>query len=87
MPVHHTDTLAGFCHQEHPELAVLCVPEDAANALAQQLAALGIRAFWNFSHGDLKLSDPDIAVENVYLADSLLTLTDGLRAADEQPRG
>ncbi len=87
MPVHHTDTLAGFCHQEHPELAVLCVPEDAANALAQQLAALGIRAFWNFSHGDLKLSDPDIAVENVYLADSLLTLTYGLRAADEQPRG
>lgn len=83
MPVHHTDTLTGFCHQEHPELAVLCVPEDAANALAQQLVTLGIRAFWNFSHGDLKLDDPAVAVENVYLADSLLTLTYSLRSAEE----
>ncbi len=83
MPVHHTDTLAGFCHQEQPELAVLCVPEAAASALAQQLAELGIRAFWNFSHADLHLDHPDILVENVYLADSLLTLTYGLRNADE----
>ncbi len=78
MPVHHTDTLAGFCHQEHPELAVICVPENAAPALAQKLAALGVRAFWNFSHGDLRIDDPDILIENVHLADSLLTLTYGL---------
>ena len=83
MPVHHTDTLAGFCHQEHPEIAVLCVPESAAPALAQQLVQLGIRAFWNFSHGDLHLDTPGVYVENVYLADSLLTLTYGLRAAED----
>ena len=78
MPVHHTDTLSGFCHQEHPELAILCVPENAAPALAQKLVALGVRAFWNFSHGDLHFDDPAILVENVHLADSLLTLTYGL---------
>ncbi len=78
MPVHHTDTLAGFCHQEHPELAVICVPEAAAPALAQKLISLGVRAFWNFSHGDLRVDDPAILVENVHLADSLLTLTYGL---------
>lgn len=78
MPVHHADTLAGFCHQEHPELAVICVPESAAPALAQKLVALGVRAFWNFSHGDLRIEDPTVLVENVHLADSLLTLTYGL---------
>ncbi|MBR3268284.1 MAG: redox-sensing transcriptional repressor Rex [Oscillospiraceae bacterium] len=78
MPVHHTDTLAGFCHQEHPELAVICVPESAAPALAQKLVTLGVRAFWNFSHGDLRIENPEILVENVHLADSLLTLTYGL---------
>ncbi len=78
MPVHHADTLAGFCHQEHPELAVICVPESAAPALAQKLVDLGVRAFWNFSHGDLRIENPEILVENVHLADSLLTLTYGL---------
>lgn len=78
MPVHHANTLSGFCHQEHPELAILCVPEAAAPALAQQLVGLGIHAFWNFSHGDLHVEDPAILVENVHLADSLLTLTYGL---------
>lgn len=78
MPVHHMDTLGGFCHQEHPELAILCIPESAAPALAQQLVEYGVRAFWNFSHGDLHFEDPAILVENVHLADSLLTLTYGL---------
>ena len=85
MPIHHTDTLAGFCHQEKPELAVLCVPEQAAPVIAQQLVALGIRSFWNFSHGDLHFDDPAILVENVHLADSLLTLTYGLRQQEAHP--
>lgn len=79
MPIHHTDTLSGFCRQEHPELAILCVPEQAAPRIAKQLSGLGVRAFWNFSHGDLQLDEPGILVENVHLADSLLTLTYGLQ--------
>lgn len=78
MPIHHTDTLPGFCHQERPELAILCVPEHAASGVAQQLVDLNVRAFWNFSHGDLHFDDPAILVENVHLTDSLLTLTYGL---------
>lgn len=78
MPIHHTDTLEGFCHMEHPELAVLCLPEDAAPPIAQRLEKLGIRAFWNFSHADLHLESDSCVVENVYLDDSLLTLAYGL---------
>jgi len=87
MPIHHSDTLSGFCHQEHPELAVLCVPEAVAPVLAQKLISLGVRAFWNFSHSDLRIDDPDIIVENVHLADSLLTLTYGLGHDLQENRG
>ncbi len=78
MPIHHTDTLEGFCHMEHPVLAVLCLPEDAAPPIAQRLEKLGILAFWNFSHADLHLENEAAMVENVYLDDSLLTLGYGL---------
>ena len=78
MPVHHTDTLEGFCRMEHPELAVLCIPRDAAHSMAERLVQLGIRAFWNFSQADLLLSDPDIMIENVFLGDSLSLLAYGL---------
>ena len=86
MPIHHTDTLDGFCHMEHPELAVLCLPEDAAPAIAQRLRVLGIRAFWNFSHADLHLDNTACAVENVYLDDSLLTLAYGLSHLETEDR-
>ncbi len=78
MPIHHTDTLDGFCRMEKPVMAVLCIPRDAAPQMAEHLVSLGIRAFWNFSHADLILSDPDILIENVYLEDSLSTLAYGL---------
>ncbi|MCQ2416870.1 MAG: redox-sensing transcriptional repressor Rex [Oscillospiraceae bacterium] len=78
MQVHHTDTLSGFCRQESPELAILCVPENAAAELANKLVSFGVRAFWNFSHSNLHFEDDAVLVENVHLADSLMTLTYGL---------
>jgi len=83
MPVHHIDTLAGFCHQEHPEIAILCVPDSAVQQLAEKLCTLGVKAFWNFTHCDLQLADPSVLVENVHLADSLLMLTFGLHRDDQ----
>ena len=69
------DKLGEFCAAEKPIMAVLCIPESAAHELADTLTGLGIRAFWNFSHYDLKLSHKDIIVENVHLGDSILTLS------------
>lgn len=70
-PMHR---LADFCRQYQPEVAVLCIPKGAAQELADQLLALGIRGFWNFSHFDLRINNPHIIVENVHLGDSLMTL-------------
>lgn len=67
--------LDSFCRKHKPDVAVLCIPKEAAKALAEQLIELGIHGFWNFSHYDLSLNHEGIVVENVHLGDSLMTLT------------
>ncbi|MBR1663252.1 MAG: redox-sensing transcriptional repressor Rex [Ruminococcus sp.] len=73
--VRHTDELEFFCRTHKPEVAVLCIPKDNTQAIAEQLVGLGVKAFWNFSHYDLSVDHENIVVENVHLGDSLLTLT------------
>ena len=66
--------LEAFCKQRRPDIAILCIPKEAAKAVAPMLVRHGIRGFWNFSHYDLALDYDGIAVENVHLGDSLSTL-------------
>ncbi len=74
IPIMPMETLASFCQQHKPSVAVLCIPKDAAQALADELISVGIGGFWNFSHFDLRIKDPNVIVENVHLGDSLMTL-------------
>jgi len=71
------DRLEDFCGSNHPIAAIHCVPDSAAQEIADRLVALGVKAFWNFTHFILSLIyyKEDIAVENVHLGDSLMTLT------------
>jgi redox-sensing transcriptional repressor len=55
------------------EIALLCVPEAAAQIAAEKLAAAGIRGILNFAPAALKLP-PEVAVRNVYVADELRAL-------------
>lgn len=64
-----------FCKENQPVIAILCIPKAAAQGVADKLIKLGIHAFWNFSHYDLRIDYEDVVVENVHLGDSLLTLT------------
>ena len=75
LPIRHTDGLFDFCKDNSPVVAVLCIPSSAAETLAPQLVNLGIKGFWNFSHYDISANHPDVAVENVHLSDSLMTLS------------
>jgi len=65
--------LESFCSEHKPKLAILCIPENNAQALAEKLVGFGVSGFWNFSHVDLRL-DESVTVENVHLGDSLMTL-------------
>ncbi|SEL34504.1 redox-sensing transcriptional repressor Rex [Ruminococcus albus] len=73
--IRHTDEIEEFCKDEHPVIAVLCIPKANTQAIADKLVELGIKSFWNFSHYDLTIDHKGIEVENVHLGDSLLTLT------------
>lgn len=67
-----------FCVAYKPVCAVLCIPKNSAQYVANSLVDLGVKAFWNFSHYDLKMEHESIIVENVHLGDSLMTLAYGL---------
>jgi redox-sensing transcriptional repressor len=55
------------------EIALLCVPPEAAQQAAEKLAASGIRGIVNFASAALKLP-PEIPVRNVYVTDELRAL-------------
>lgn len=73
--VKSVDELEDFL-KEHGEVsvAILTVPKEGAQAIADRLAACGIRGIWNFAPEDLEEMD-DVIVENIRLTDSLLTLS------------
>ena len=56
------------------EIALLCVPAEAAQAVAEKCVAAGILGILNFAPVALSLP-PEIAVRNMYVADELRSLT------------
>lgn len=75
LPIRHTDGIYDFCKDNSPIVAVLCIPSTAAKELTPELVKLGIKGYWNFSHYDIASDFPEVAVENVHLSDSLMTLS------------
>lgn len=67
-------TLDEFCKRENPVVAILCIPSEYAAENADKLVSLGIKGFWNFTQYDLVSRYEGVAVENVHLGDSLMTL-------------
>ena len=84
IPIRHTDELEQFCQKEKPTVAILCVPKMASQDLVRRLVELGIKGFWNFSHYDIGVYYPDVAVENVHLGDSLMTLCYEMQALENR---
>ena len=78
--------LEHFCTENAPVAAILCVPTSAAKKMADVLVGYGIKAFWNFTHYDLRIEHENIAVENVHLGDSLTTLSYCLNTVDDNEK-
>ncbi len=83
LPIQSVLNLEAFCREQKPVMAVLCIPRVAVEKLSDQLYAMGIKNFWNFSHYDIAMKHHDAIVENVHLNDSLMTLC--YRISDVQP--
>ena len=75
VPVLHMDELEKFCTENCIDIAVLTLPKESAAVAAESAVRSGIRGFWNFTGRELDYSGHGVAIENVHLGDSLMTLT------------
>lgn len=82
IPVHELSELERFCERERPDIAVVCVPPDAAKDIGPRLVRAGIRGIWNFSNVTLREAELGVPVENVYFSDSLMKLCYHMKVSD-----
>lgn len=78
----HTDSLVDFLKSRKPNIGILTVPKSAAQSLADILVEHGVSGILNFSYSELKTSK-NIAIENVHLSDSLMTLSYKIKQTSE----
>jgi len=74
IPVLDIGAVTDFLSQNAVDIAVLAVPIDTAQAVADVLCANGVRAIWNFVPVDLKLP-PETKVVSVHLDEGLEILS------------
>ena len=75
IPVLDCTELERFIPAHRPDVAVLTVPQVAAQQMANRLIDLGVRGFWNFTNVELSSDSENVRFEDVHFADSLLTLS------------
>ena len=79
------EEVADFVEQNNVDIAVLTIPKNSAEEVAERLVSVGIKAIWNFAHVDLKVSK-EVQVENVHLSDSLMKLSYMLERYEKESR-
>ncbi len=68
------DTLEEFCATHNVDIAALSIPKTEVKNIVDRLISTGIKGLWNFSYFELEAPE-GVIVENVHLADSLMTLS------------
>ncbi len=72
--VRSMDELTEFCRDIPVDMAILTLPKDAVEEVAETLVDLGVRGFWNFTGKELNSISDRAVIENVHLGDSLMIL-------------
>ncbi|MEG0771787.1 redox-sensing transcriptional repressor Rex [Clostridium sp.] len=76
------DELDGFLQNNTIDIAIICVPKNRAQSVADVVTKNEVKAIWNFAPIDLKVPQ-DVIVENVHLSESLMTLSYLLNEQDQ----
>lgn len=79
-PVYDGRSASSFIKDNQTDIAILTVPREHAQTIADAMSDDGIRAIWNFTGVDLHCS---ALVENILFSDSLLKLTYKLHERDK----
>lgn len=82
VPIQHMSELEEFSQNNRIDIAALTIPKSAAVELADMLVKLGVKAFWNFAHVDLKVPE-GVIVESVHLSESLMRISYNLSRLDK----
>lgn len=68
------ERFVGYCRERKTDIAVLTVPQEAACDVAALACEAGVRGIWNYTNVDLGIQNDGVAVQDVYLVDTLMTL-------------
>lgn len=72
-----------FVKKHKPQMAIITVSRSAVNKVANELKAMGIKGFLNFSYTEFA-ADDDVAVEHIHLSDSLMRLSYKMSELEEK---
>lgn len=75
VPVYPMDEVDDYIRSHSVDVVVLTIPQSIAQETADRFIALGVRGFWNFTNVEITCGQPDVKIENIHFADSLLTLS------------
>ena len=78
-PIYHISKLTHYCKLHKVLMGIITVPAAAAQEVADQLIAGGVKAIWNFAPTHLDVP-PNILVQNENMATSLAVLSVHLQA-------
>ncbi len=71
--VQSVDNLITFIKEQKIKIAMLTLPAASVKELIDDIVEAGIKGIWNFSYLDMAVP-PHVALVNVHLSDSLMTL-------------
>lgn len=69
----HSSELEKHIKENKVDIGVVATPTSVAQETVDRLIASGVKGIWNFAPVDVNVPD-NVALENVHLSDSLLTL-------------
>ncbi len=78
------EKIRDFIRDNGVDIAMLTLPKDATDRVADMLVDCGIKGMWNFASSELA-ANLTVPVENVHLSDSLMTLTFKINRNNEKP--
>ncbi len=81
----HVNKISEFVSLNPVDIAVITVPRTYAKEVADLVTHLGIKGIWNFTSVKLVVPE-DVAVENIHLSDSLMTLGYYMKEAKENKK-
>lgn len=76
--IYSIDKMENLIPRLNVQIAILTVPLEEAQKMAEKLIKIGIKAIWNFAPVHLEVPD-EVVVENVNLASSLAVLSHKLK--------